>query len=980
MRRGRSRTTVGLAKCHPHSIHSYHAAPTQPCNPAIPSLSIEDWHPLQCAPRTTICDRPVLERRPRCASSFTTRLSRSHQNNRTNFFTSPRAPRFTSAIINNISPSVMDFAYSPHREGGGTMHLPSPTHHHGYGLESLSSIQQLRRSLSRSPSKPSRFNLRKSDSPGSPISPLALARAFSPRPNKDQNHTANYPDSPLATQIPPPSTKKRFTLRRSAPFRSSPRNRPASKSPRRALAESTDHGNATPFAAKRPSGEENNVFRRTSAELLDKMATEQKPSTRFDVDDKPIKFDLARSRQDLNADVPAKSSPLKRSDGIMNLDTAGVGSPVAKRRSLHGASTFGADFDIFDHAPTPRSSGEEPRRGQDAEPAASFSFSSPISKTQSPLRKTSSLRKTTLSQRYGSNAPKPKPAFDGEFALPVQAASKSRQRMSLDGSLAFSSGTTQSPFRRSGNFDAMRGPVHQPFLRGGPVSHQPHPLSNALTPSSSSSSMTDDPPSHAPIPPTAAPPQNHPFARSLPIGASRPHHPPESSDGSFETPMAFKMARPNPDAFMSTGLLSKKNRNVDEPHDVSYIMPGTPSKRNSFPPVTASPSMNRRSNLLDMGKLSRPEFGQPSTPFSLHKPSSSMFYGKGVNIFGSFESNHQRRSSFASIDGDDHSNSNSPCGNHMTDSQSSADDMPPTPTKQGDGAGRRSKESSLRRKTFGRQRATLDTDTFAAPADQVTPSIDIPPPPSAQKSLFGASSPQTPNESFMPPDPSKLSISGQRRGSLPFNSSTNSNPFPPATPTTPRDHSNFFANGQGNVAPIAGLTQNDVDSSLARRFHSVALFGNGEFSMVYKVENPVDKRLGFTSPPASRVWAVKKSKKPYTGPSDREKKMTEVHILHALRGHDHIVSLQDHWDHNGHLYIQTEYCEEGNLKDFLAVAGNKSRLDDFRIWKILLELSLVSTLPSFSRPITNDQLGCQIYSRQRLHTSRSQAGEHSNHF
>ncbi|KAI7052940.1 kinase-like protein, partial [Hortaea werneckii] len=40
-----------------------------------------------------------------------------------------------------------------------------------------------------------------------------------------------------------------------------------------------------------------------------------------------------------------------------------------------------------------------------------------------------------------------------------------------------------------------------------------------------------------------------------------------------------------------------------------------------------------------------------------------------------------------------------------------------------------------------------------------------------------------------------------------------------------------------------------------------------------------------------------------------------------------------------HLYIQTEFCENGNLKDFLFNTGFKGRLDDFRIWKILVELS-----------------------------------------
>ncbi|KAF2108619.1 hypothetical protein BDV96DRAFT_652560 [Lophiotrema nucula] len=824
----------------------------------------------------------------------------------------------------------MDFAYSPHRETGGTMHLPSPTHRHSYHLEGFSSIQQLRRSLSRSPSKPSRFHLRtgNSNSPGSPISPLALARAFSPKPVQDTTS-----DSPTATPAPAAS-KKRFTLRRSAPFRSSPRTRTASKSPRRALAESTDQGNASPFAGvRRTSGEENMPSRRPSDEYVEKFGTEQKPPMRFDLNDEPIKFEFARSRPESNAPganifLPQKSSPLKRSDGVMNLESYHVNSPLPKRRSLHGAS-FGADFDIFDHGPSPRTSSEEQQRPHDVD----YSFSSPAVKSQSPLRKGNSLRKSTLSQRYGPNANRPKPAFDGEFAIPGPAASKTRNRMSLDSALAYGVGNNHTPFR------AM------PVLRGGAGGHQPHPLSNALTPSSSTSSMADHSPTYTPThtpphaPPTAAP-RKHVFSRSLPIGANRPQpsHDSQSSEGSFETPMAYKTAKPNPAAFLSTGLLSKKNRNAEEPAAGAvhtYVMPDTPSKRNSFPPVTASsPSFSR--SIFGEPSQPRHEFGTPSTPFSFHASKmSNESFNKGGSIFGSLGNNHQRRSSFASIDGDD--NAHSPTANHMTDSQSSNDDMPPTPTKANDGSGRRSKESSLRRRTF-KQRTALAADTFAQPADSATPSIDIPQPMNTQSaSLFG-SSPHTPQESFVP-DASRLSISGTRRESLPFNTSIGSNSFPPATPTTPREHSSYFGNTLPIAAPIVGLTQNDVDTSLTSRFDSYSFIGNGEFSTVYKAENAAKKRLNFSTPPPSQVFAVKKTKKPYTGPQDQAKKLREVEILSVLRGHEHVLRLEGHWEHKQHLYIQTEYCENGNLMDFLQQAGEKSRLDDFRIWKILLELT-----------------------------------------
>jgi mitosis inhibitor protein kinase SWE1 len=50
----------------------------------------------------------------------------------------------------------------------------------------------------------------------------------------------------------------------------------------------------------------------------------------------------------------------------------------------------------------------------------------------------------------------------------------------------------------------------------------------------------------------------------------------------------------------------------------------------------------------------------------------------------------------------------------MADTDASVDDMPPTPTKGHGASSRRSKESSLRRKTF-RSRPMIGNDTFAAP-------------------------------------------------------------------------------------------------------------------------------------------------------------------------------------------------------------------------------------------------------------------------
>ena len=147
----------------------------------------------------------------------------------------------------------------------------------------------------------------------------------------------------------------------------------------------------------------------------------------------------------------------------------------------------------------------------------------------------------------------------------------------------------------------------------------------------------------------------------------------------------------------------------------------------------------------------------------------------------------------------------------------------------------------------------------------------------------------------------------------------------------------------------------DVDRSLTSRFQKVDLVGTGEFSQVYRVSQPPETSpyhkiysvstshpCSSTSSLPGRVWAVKKSRYPYSGAKDRQRKIREVDVLKSLGHSDHILGFVDSWEEGGHLYIQTEFCEEGTLDVFLAQVGLKARLDDFRIWKILLELSLVS--------------------------------------
>jgi mitosis inhibitor protein kinase SWE1 len=72
-----------------------------------------------------------------------------------------------------------------------------------------------------------------------------------------------------------------------------------------------------------------------------------------------------------------------------------------------------------------------------------------------------------------------------------------------------------------------------------------------------------------------------------------------------------------------------------------------------------------------------------------------------------------------------------------------------------------------------------------------------------------------------------------------------------------------------------------------------------------------------------------------------------VRTLKALGTHKHILELIDSWEQYDHLFIQTELCENGSLDVFLRDYGNIERLDEFRVWKILIELTKVP--PSYRK-------------------------------
>lgn len=583
----------------------------------------------------------------------------------------------------------MDVSYSSHvhsGEIGGTFHL-SPSHPHH--VDALSTIRRnLRRSLSRSPSRHQGFNRSVAASPVSPRSPtqIGLTSPLSRgmfTPTSSQECRMGVMDDHPATG----SKRTRMALRRT-PLRLSERLQNSVKqASRRGLTESSGNGNGNvspPSSQSSAEGQENRD--RVNEDRV--IITE--PMEFKDIGTGKKQRDIANLRGSF-----AKSSPLKRSDGFMNLDTVTMGSPSAKRRSLHG----GPLNSCLD--PDRSSTDESNEDGNETDEDPPMDFRSSLAPRMASRRSHLPLR---VSDR--STASRARKSFEMEGPS-ARSNARSKPRMSLDSAMPLSH-TPKDSGRHMAN-DIPRPQFARPFA---------HPLSKTLNPNSPTIPNAQD---VAPDISIFQSPARSPlsFSKSLPIGALRPQmkahiqHGPHN-ESLFATPNLYKIARPNPAAFMSTGLISKRHRNPEDlppPPGAPRDMPDTPCKR--FQGGFAMPSSPSSVKSISKPRFAQPEFGTPSRPFNLAGKGGMGSLGSSSNIFGTSirQGGADRRISFGSIDGEEFSQS----PNAQAESQSSNDELPPTPTKKASDTPSQ-KQNSLRSTLLGR-RPTLSASTFVPPDD-----------------------------------------------------------------------------------------------------------------------------------------------------------------------------------------------------------------------------------------------------------------------
>ena len=520
----------------------------------------------------------------------------------------------------------------------------------------------------------------------------------------------------------------------------------------------------------------------------------------------------------------ASSTSLRRSELVLNLDEASMGSPIAKRpmrrSSHHHHHNHHSHHHSHSHTPPPSSNSITTTPSRTRSASNHDHRSSSGGTVANPL-----LHRQVMAAQNAVVAVT-------DFATPGAPASKIRRHISVENFLAPTS--RGSPFGVPGG--ATDPSVH----------HMARPSALAQTVVTAEDIES-------------AEAKDGQQAISIPEHMRQQHL--TEPKRSFYTPQSYKLVKPFQAAFMSEGLLSKKTKAAAEAtkaasssllstsSSATHLPPNTPCKPSSF---STQAAVDTQPDVLN-------------TPS--HRPLGSSSNNKQLlSVASSTSSNAQHHLPLPS-DEESHQLSlmaqyatlTTPQDDHFNHGSSSDCDFPPTPTK----------------------------------------------------GLAGSAS------SF----PAALWLNRE-----------SANVTSPEERTA--DNDQYASSPIRNRKALAIEPASPNKTYFETMFHNLQVIGSGEFSEVYEVQ------LRNAGPPT--LFAVKKTRAPSTGYKSRARRFEEVNILRALGRHEHIVEFFDSWEEQGHLYIQTELCENGSLDVFLQEYGKYDRLDEFRVWKVLVELSMVS--------------------------------------
>jgi len=117
------------------------------------------------------------------------------------------------------------------------------------------------------------------------------------------------------------------------------------------------------------------------------------------------------------------------------------------------------------------------------------------------------------------------------------------------------------------------------------------------------------------------------------------------------------------------------------------------------------------------------------------------------------------------------------------------------------------------------------------------------------------------------------------------------------------------------------------NSMFDKNFDIICNLGRGSFSDVFKTKSKSD----------GNYYAVKQARHQFRGYQERDRAIKEIKNATSLPSHVNIIQYLSAWEQSGILYIQTELCEKGSLKDFLDTNQN---ISEELIWNFLLDTCL----------------------------------------
>ncbi|KAI0463661.1 hypothetical protein LJB42_002665 [Komagataella kurtzmanii] len=380
----------------------------------------------------------------------------------------------------------------------------------------------------------------------------------------------------------------------------------------------------------------------------------------------------------------------------------------------------------------------------------------------------------------------------------------------------------------------------------------------------------------------------------------------------------FNSVKPLPSAFQSTGLLSKKNAG---PIQASKTMPETPCKKIRHPlkPLVTNTTPFAQSHVNSTSSSNSSGSGRRSKLNKVVNTSDlQSCILRFADEFDDFYNGENNSSIFRERDMDeDHEDEDIDLSNlddeHFTGFQGfdALDDFPPTPTKL--------HQSSSKKMPLGvtlMKRNNMNSKNSPSVVDRTNISMN------------GDTTPRTPIEPLFNTTIDSFGTYNTTNPTPMVQRNMNPNQYKSEQlPHSYNDFTNEFFTQQTQTTVA-------MDEHLFSRFKNGSVVGSGEFSIVYEVQYQGVK------------YAVKRNKNKLAGPKSRLRRLEEVEILQTLQrnvpddyeGSEYTLQFINSWEYQNYLYIMTEYCENGSLDRFLLENGKITRLDEWRVWKILVEI------------------------------------------